>query len=705
MNEVVDTISKTDFDTQPRDEQNEDVYVQRIAASIPGLFSTQRDISILSDERHTDDEYGEEERQKKQRGGGGCSSDTCKKNDLLNDLQTVSDKTDGNISAVAQEAAEQVISHRQEFLLGITIHHAKYDKKSKGRWENKGRDMLDLFDPDEPGGERKDWYERLKAGMIGVKTGIIISPPTIYDELNYVQVYEDNGDHIDMYAIEHRGNLDDLRSLYKELATESTGVNENEIIDFSKPLFFQHEISFEHIADTIEQSFVTEESKSLSEDYLQRLHRDVANISLIDDYQREANELAQKIKQELLSRTDMQEGLAAIIWGLVAHANGEQQNQVSEPRDILRSTIDEVQRMAKQIAEETIHALESVHKVLVEKPETITNDYVDKQQKNEQVKSNPKQILKQLLHMAEYKQALRVLTSKQSDKEDDDNKMSWMKKAERMLGISKDQSLELLKQVSETHEAMEKAKDVVEFAVDTGVGIGAALFALESLATLDVISADTHEEFLPIEVPPILEKKDGQTVVTTQALEDIFIRIIKEPDIPSQEFDEPHQQIDIVVVGWLQEFIHTLDEKKSEEAIVLVEKEEEWVITKLEQLQEVLNLQGETLEPRIEIEQEAVQEFSLAVTAWMMLRLISYYEILNEIKGLLEQVEAGPKMTEKLIPKEPSPWLLLAIIWHLAMIREHGVTTTQKKKKQKKKKLYRSGLIYSHSVRDMINLP
>jgi len=76
--------------------------------------------------------------------------------------------------------------------------------------------------------------------------------------------------------------------------------------------------------------------------------------------------------------------------------------------------------------------------------------------------------------------------------------------------------------------------------------------------------------------------------------------------------------------------------------------------------------------------QEQVLDISIAVLLWFLLAkpknvLTNEYILMN-------------KENKKLIVKEQTPWLLLSIIWQLAMIRESGMPAIQPKIKQKKVK-------------------
>lgn len=79
--------------------------------------------------------------------------------------------------------------------------------------------------------------------------------------------------------------------------------------------------------------------------------------------------------------------------------------------------------------------------------------------------------------------------------------------------------------------------------------------------------------------------------------------------------------------------------------------------------------------------QEHVVTFSIAILWWVL--------ITKPDTVLTNEYKLKKKEKTRLFVKEPTPWLLLAIIWHLAMIREIGIGTTQQPKQKKvKKKTY-----------------
>jgi hypothetical protein len=75
---------------------------------------------------------------------------------------------------------------------------------------------------------------------------------------------------------------------------------------------------------------------------------------------------------------------------------------------------------------------------------------------------------------------------------------------------------------------------------------------------------------------------------------------------------------------------------------------------------------------------ERAMNISIAFIFWTL--LAKHKNVLtNEYKSI-------KKKSDVLATAEQSPWILFAIIWHLAMIRESGMRTVQTKTKQKKVK-------------------
>ena len=76
------------------------------------------------------------------------------------------------------------------------------------------------------------------------------------------------------------------------------------------------------------------------------------------------------------------------------------------------------------------------------------------------------------------------------------------------------------------------------------------------------------------------------------------------------------------------------------------------------------------------ISTEHTLNFSIAFIFWLLLRSVG--------EKKMEPQKFNKDTNKKILEREPTPWLLLAIIWHLTMIRESGMRTVQQIPKKKK---------------------
>lgn len=351
--------------------------------------------------------------------------------------------------------------------------------------------------------------------------------------------------------------------------------------------------------------------------------------------------------------------------------------------------------------------------------------------------------------------ALTTMPEKGSDSNKKETNLSdaWRRVAEKVLGTSREQSKRLLDELVYKFRAMQEKQAIISYSVETGVGIGAALVALDALVNLNLepVRDDTSktEEMKTEVVPVLLQEKDGGVVIQADA----FIQAIqlvseKKPDVSLTEVTKTDNAPDTentplqdtLLLRWLAEFIKTLDKQTPEEALARVETEEKRVITNLQLLWEIFEkisgdedttaeLKTTDNEGKVhsETERQTVREFSVAVTLWMMLKYSSYYQALDSLKNaltdivqLLKKKDAKEGQSQKvydivksrlsqaLAEKEPAPWLLFAIILYLAKIREQGMQTkvqpAKKLQKTVKKPTNRyirgfetQGIIYAHS--------
>lgn len=299
------------------------------------------------------------------------------------------------------------------------------------------------------------------------------------------------------------------------------------------------------------------------------------------------------------------------------------------------------------------------------------------------------------------------------------------------MKISQVRTEKSMNEINETLEAMENGRDVISLAVETGVGIGAGIFALDMLVSQNVTeerSLRSAEAVLDIDVETI--------TLTPNEQEAVFSFFVSEERVTSSE-----ESIDVIerpqeLIGRIPDSIDTVALKQTREFVVSIEslapeKQQKAVVDeKNKALVSIVFLWGiiqeagypkenkdhiesatlhspaeqVIIEKNITSERESkhVEQFSFALTAWLMLKLVNYFNALDALENLLKR-DVGQEKSENdspigpleqirkskpegLIQKETTNWLLLAIIWHLAMIREQGFSQQSAKKSTVKKK-------------------
>lgn len=327
--------------------------------------------------------------------------------------------------------------------------------------------------------------------------------------------------------------------------------------------------------------------------------------------------------------------------------------------------------------------------------------------------------LRDLLTKKENQEVLTALTteSKVKNGKKEDLVTTWRKIAEKVLHITPEQSQKLLETVQETWEAIQNVREVFAFVQKTGVGTGAAIGLIESLITFNnKILSQFFAEKSAIEASDIIVEKEGKLIMQGAALTKIIDHVVIENTeietmpwrrVEKNMVDQTEKlKVNEVIVGWVKGFVKELDTKTPQEAIVIVEKEEEYVVKKIIFFREVIEEIVKNHDSAKE-EEKPIREVALAVMLWMILQFAAYHQTLRSIKEALMEIHSlktlsdiGKKeiahifkehILEGLIDHEGTSWLLSAIIWYLAMIREQGIVQTQTTKKpgtKKKKTLF-----------------
>ncbi|HCS79399.1 hypothetical protein A3A64_00965 [Candidatus Gottesmanbacteria bacterium RIFCSPLOWO2_01_FULL_48_11] len=255
-------------------------------------------------------------------------------------------------------------------------------------------------------------------------------------------------------------------------------------------------------------------------------------------------------------------------------------------------------------------------------------------------------------------------------------------------------------QLQEMQEVIKGAKEVIVFAVDPethGVAIPAAILALDMLAHPETILAEDIQVMREEDETVPLTDKEQEAVIAFLTMDDKEIASLASMQVKQEtKLASGLERVDLTVLTWVKELIQRIDEAPVEQAMETIEHEEEATLIKMSELWEVLmdrnivysGSNGEfqfspdqKLERVEKTEREYVENFSLAIAVWVLLKFDAYYRSLRSLKifimgetkqgSLLEKLKTH--MPEGLIQREPAPWILLAIIWHLAMIREQGM--------------------------------
>ena len=300
----------------------------------------------------------------------------------------------------------------------------------------------------------------------------------------------------------------------------------------------------------------------------------------------------------------------------------------------------------------------------------------------------------------EHQPALTMLTNE--PEVNSENNMDvvevWKKKAMDVLHITPKQAEVLVKHIEKTVVSMEKAKDSISFSILTGVGIGGALRILDVL-TLPVV----QEEQQNVEIP-VTETITEKNIEHGNVLHEFITMLAADTGkvkISEQTVQEQPDDVDASLTERFILFFKSIRELPKEKQRAEIIKEQEQVAKRMLVLWEAVQqlivqkidniFEKESIvvvSEEVKTEQQTVEQFSLAVSIWMMLRMVGYFRVLETMKQVFGKTEAPKhtpgidsntsietigKTTEAILQKEETPWLLFAIIWTLAMIREQGM--------------------------------
>lgn len=405
----------------------------------------------------------------------------------------------------------------------------------------------------------------------------------------------------------------------------------------------------------------------------------------------------------------------------------------SSANSAVNRIVSEVQQTAVQVVDGVAHEIHVTAVAIAE--------FMERQRrKNEEnepflhLEFSSSETLKEIFINPEKAEALKVLSTEPEEVgvwnlTDEEAVAIWIATAEDELQITPEQAHEMVAVIEQTWEAMGDAATLIEFAVDPdteGVAIPAALFALDILANPELMLIENSEE---IAGRVQQENAIGQAIglPLTDEVEPIGVELkntifafltSEEPSASSTMGLDTHESIhvtqqaeqllraegvDVEALGNIKDIITTINEVPVEQAVAVIEHEEEIVIIHMVEAQEVLeellqNYESTTVGEAEQGVETHVEQFSTLVLLWLLLKLDSYRQSLAALKdvvlGKKESQSVLDALKEEisatLIPKEPTRFILLGIIWHLNQIREQGFAShshyvpppiVQKKKK------------------------
>jgi hypothetical protein len=392
--------------------------------------------------------------------------------------------------------------------------------------------------------------------------------------------------------------------------------------------------------------------------------------------------------------------------------------QVMFPKgeQIATDTVDTLSYAAHQAANEFITSMQDVREYIM----NDTNVQMEDAQERDQFQVGD------LFQDEEKIQALLAVDIPTLENLSNDEAIEvWKEKMEEVFHLLPEQSIQVLIDLEETHEDMVFMKDAIAFVADSEMNIHAGVYALNAFVE-----------------PLVAEGKPEESIFSSEEEKNVVFSLFVQGDSIGKKLEETrnsdvehivilHPTIDQRALKKLIELIHVLDAAPTEQREHIVAQEKKhidisilslWILVKDMAGSDFYQdkPEGATIHSpsefvsvntreAIEKDEQSLKEFQFAVGILFLLKLFQYRASLDVLALFLqsEQQEQTSDIApealsmriqkekpEGLIQKESAPWILYAIIWYLAMIREQGKATsntTAAKKKKKSKNIAISG--------------
>ncbi len=619
--------------------------------------------------------------------------------------------------AVSMALAKDAVAYEHEFILAQTLIPFDYEINAEGRWtDSGGKTIEELTDPDDVGADRLDRVlaaERAMRENSSIHMAAVASPDLGYGR-SYVYLYSrGEGNSIRALAVEFHGDDEHLQSFFHELGVAG-GADVSQSEDFEKPLLLTQTVTPQEILHTVKEHVADTDG---GKEYLNRLSRDVSVYPLIlHERERQVEEMAAIALDHMLREEDVREGLSAAVYGAIVLAETQVEDTV---RHIAEDTHETIVGVVEYVRRRTM--TDAIQEE-VARYEGITTT-----QRIEDILVNTDPI------------TLTVITTEPKDESFaqlsiQDQVRVWEQSVGERLQVSETQAHMLYENVTQVWQVFDAAKETLFIAESFGedmidISVPAALYVVDVLTLVpyegplgeaifdpgksvvpEEESAQRHEiakgqkkdeAILPMQEVPAIPVAIEKTL--TSFLE-------KRPETPLSQQEEAFlihisDRVDVYVFTKTASFIEQIKDlpvEKQKEAIIVEKQRIQTTLTFLsEQMQTKSQFSKDGLgEGKQEKDRKEISQFSFAVTVWLMLKLSNYFKTLEVLEACVHDLEKSVAKNKEhmglvkliketrpdgLIAREAGQWLLLSIIWHLAMIREQGMQTSKANTKTNKK--------------------
>lgn len=625
-----------------------------------------------------------------------------------------------SMDAASKALAKDAVGWQHEFILHQPLIPFDYNVNEEGRWvDGGGKTVEQLNDPNDIGGDRIGRTLHAESGLMSnpeIKMTATISPDLGYGR-SFVYLYSRGENNtIKALAVEFQGTDAQLQRFFTGIGLQG-GADISNSSDQNQALFLTKEVGVNQIFEEAKNSLSGDSSQN---EYLDRLSQSASAYPLLlEERNRQVEQYANKALETMLSQENVRQGLAMAVYGVIELAS---QTTEFTAKHIYEGSVETISGVFEYISKR--HDDDESRTIIA--PEYSYEDWVIPT------------TVDALLTQQELTEPMLLLSTEPDESRhlsESELVSVWKHVAMDTLHLSEEQSDALYVDVQEAYDVVKTAEQILVRSIsDESMPIGGAFFAL------DVLSGNVEEFSIAQQVSTAVESHDenseDSSVPVFITMEDKTIHILEEKGISAELIEVTKElleqqksgangssSVDYETLILTVDMLQKLHQAPQSERIRIVFTEKKHVQERIESLHEMLldlihhNQNSEpTAVPRGYTDREItdtrrasesisevqhVRQFSFAVTVMLLFKYMNYFSSLEKIQSVLQRqrehgtdtvtspmtlCESIKDSPEGIIQKEPSSWLLFAIIWHLAMIREQGFAQSSGANKQKTKK-------------------